>query len=382
MIRAAFVTELPTPYRIPLFERIQDLPGIGVEFLFMAKTESDRSWSVDASGLRRKRFLRGHALEWKGRRSIIYHVNPGIFHALARGRYDVVAIAGYSMFTSQASILWCRLTGTPYLLFGESHHRDVRRGWIRRLKEVLLPQAVRPAAGILATGTLSGEYFRSYGARHVYRFANTPDVDHLRREAAEARERRSATRAALGFGDDDCVFLHVGRLLRVKGVHDAIRAVGALEDPRARFLVVGDGPEDAALREQAEREAPGRVLFAGFRQGRDLFDLYGAADAFVLASSHEPWGVVVGEAMAFGLPVVLSDRIGAAADLLREGENGYGFPVGDVPALAGGLARLVEDPARREGMGRRSDRIMDDWTYETSVQGFADAVREATGRDS
>jgi glycosyltransferase involved in cell wall biosynthesis len=120
----------------------------------------------------------------------------------------------------------------------------------------------------------------------------------------------------------------------------------------------------------------------GSRQGRDLFDLYGAADAFVLASSHEPWGVVVGEAMAFGLPVVLSDRIGAAADLLREGENGYGFPVGDVPALAGGLARLVEDPARREGMGRRSDRIMDDWTYETSVQGFADAVREATGRDS
>jgi glycosyltransferase involved in cell wall biosynthesis len=379
MIRVAFVTELPTPYRIPLFERIQDLEDVRVEFLFMTRSESDRSWTVDVSGLRHKRFLRGHALEWKGKRSIIYHVNPGIFHALRTGRYDVVTIAGYSMFTSQASLIWCRWTGTPYLLFGESHHQDRRAGWVRWIKGRVLPAVVRPAAGILATGTLSTEYFVSYGAdpERVYRFANTPDVERLREENAKARPRRAATLARLGIPESACVLLFVGRLIEVKGVADLVRAAASLDPESARVLVVGDGPEDASLRALADRVAPGRVVFAGFREGQDLTDLYGAADVFVLPSHHEPWGVVVGEAMACGLPVVLSDRIGAGTDLLEEGRNGYGFPSGDVAALGDALGRMVADSERREAMGAASNAIMDDWTYDASVRGFERAVRQA-----
>jgi glycosyltransferase involved in cell wall biosynthesis len=378
MIRVAFITELPTPYRVPLFERIQDLPETRVDFLFMARSESDRSWSVDVSRLRRKTFMRGHVLEWKGKRSILYHINPAIFTELRRGAYDVVAIAGYSMFTSQASIVWCRMTGTPYLLFGESHHRDARKAWVKKLKDWLLPKIVRPAAGILATGTLSGDYFRSYGAARVYRFANTPDVEALRAEAAAARHRRDEVRAELGIPGDACAILHVGRLIAVKAVDDLIRATGRLGSP-VRLVVVGDGPEHEALVEVADREAAGRVIFAGFQQGRDLAEIFQAADVFALASHHEPWGVVVGEAMAHGLPVVLSDRVGAAADLLRDGENGRGFPCGDVDALTAALEAVATDPDRRR-LGEASDRIMDGWTYETSVKDFDRAVREAARR--
>jgi len=384
MTRVAFVTELPTPYRVPLFERIQDLDGIEVEFLFMARTESDRSWTVDVSGLRRKRFLRGHVFEWKGKRSILYHVNPSIFHDLAHGGYDVVSIAGYSMFTSQASILWCRLTGTPYLLFGESHHQDRRREWVKRVKGFVLPRIVRPAAGILATGTLSGEYFRSYGADpdRIYRFANTPDVDRIRAECAALESRRDEIRAALSLDRDSCAFLYVGRLIDVKGVADLVRAAARLDPAKARVVVVGDGPQADDLAALAEREAPGRVHFAGFRQGAELMEYYAAADAFVLPSYHEPWGVVVGEAMAAGLPVILSDRIGAATDLLRDGENGRSFPARDVSALENALLDVASSGERRAEMARRSDEIIDGWTYETSVRDFERAVRKASGRSA
>jgi glycosyltransferase involved in cell wall biosynthesis len=250
---------------------------------------------------------------------------------------------------------------------------------VRRVKSFVLPTVVRPAAGILATGTLSADYFRSYGAEpgRIHRFANTPDVERLREETDLARPRRGEVLKGLGIPESVCALLFVGRLIGVKGVADLVNAAADLDPETARIIVVGDGPEDASLRELANRVAPGRIEFAGFKQGQDLTDLYAAADVFVLPSHHEPWGVVVGEAMACGLPVILSDRIGAGTDLLDEGVNGYGFPAGDVKALATALTRIVENSTRRVEMGAASNAIMDGWTYDTSVRGFERAVMQA-----
>ena len=107
---------------------------------------------------------------------------------------------------------------------------------------------------------------------------------------------------------------------------------------------------------------------------------HAAADLFVLPSRHEPWGVVVNEALAAGLPVVLSDRVGAAADLLVDGENGRLVPAGDAVALANALEDLCRDPQGRQAAGEASRRIVADWGYGPSVEGFERAVRRAAGR--
>src|SRR5262249_17746437 len=99
-----------------------------------------------------------------------------------------------------------------------------------------------------------------------------------------------------------------------------------------------------------------------------------------LLSLHEPWGVVVNEAAASGLPLVLSDRVGAAYDLLAEGENGFVVPAGDVAAAASALRRLAIDPDLRRHAGLRSREIVCGWGYEPSVESFVAAVREATSR--
>src|SRR6185295_13276085 len=100
------------------------------------------------------------------------------------------------------------------------------------------------------------------------------------------------------------------------------------------LVLVGDGPESKSLRELASARNLRRVRFAGSREPSELPGIYAAADLFVLPSRHEPWGVVVNEAMAAGLPVVLSDRVGAAPDLLVDGANGRLFPAGDAGRLA------------------------------------------------
>ena len=120
-----------------------------------------------------------------------------------------------------------------------------------------------------------------------------------------------------------------------------------------------------------------RLVLAGDVEWERIVELYVAADVFALLSEREPWAVVVNEAAACGLPLVLSDRVGAAHDLLRDGENGTLVPAGDVGAAAAALRALAADPELRRAQGERSRELARDWGYGPSVEGFLDAVREA-----
>jgi glycosyltransferase involved in cell wall biosynthesis len=118
-------------------------------------------------------------------------------------------------------------------------------------------------------------------------------------------------------------------------------------------------------------------VFAGDIEWEKLVEVYVAADVFALLSEREPWAVVVNEAAACGLPLVLSDRVGAAHDLLVEGENGFLVPAGDVDAAARALRALASNAALRETQGTRSRELARDWGYGPSVEGLQAAVREA-----
>jgi glycosyltransferase involved in cell wall biosynthesis len=118
------------------------------------------------------------------------------------------------------------------------------------------------------------------------------------------------------------------------------------------------------------------VTFTGFLAHERLLEAYAAADVFALLSARETWGVVVNEAAAAGLPLVLTDAVGAAADLLESGENGELVPVGDALETAAALARLAADPALRARYGRRSREIVSAWGYDESVSALAALVDE------
>src|SRR5438876_1583427 len=128
------------------------------------------------------------------------------------------------------------------------------------------------------------------------------------------------------------------------------------------------------------RELGVRLHLSGDLSGRQVAEAYAAADVFALLSSRETWGVVVNEAAASGLPLVLSDQVGAAHDLLRDGENGLLVQAGDVAGAAAALRRLASDVELRQTMGRRSRELVRGWSYEPSVEGFVAAVREAISR--
>ena len=157
-----------------------------------------------------------------------------------------------------------------------------------------------------------------------------------------------------------------------------VRAVAEAGDPRLVLVLAGDGGERSRLEELA-RKTGVRLVLTGDVEWDRIAELYVAADVFALLSEREPWAVVVNEAAACGLPLVLSDRVGAAHDLLRDGENGSLVAAGDVEAASKALRALAEDAALRRAQGERSRELARDWGYGPSVDGFLEAVREAVG---
>jgi glycosyltransferase involved in cell wall biosynthesis len=339
-----------------------------------------RSWEVAPS--HRAVFLRGRRVP--GLRRLLRHeypVTPGILRLLRDERPDVVVATGWSTFASQVAIAWARRHRVPYLLLVSSHDDDPRPGWRRSVRGAVVPRVVGAAAGALVLGSRSRASLVASGAEPetIRVFANTIDVAAWGGRTDALAARRDELRSTVGAAPADVVVLSVARLAPEKGLVTLVRAVGSAGAPELLLVVAGDGPERDRLATEAQR-AEVRLTLLGDVAWERLPEVYAAADVFALLSTSEPWGVVVNEAMATGLPVVLSESVGAAPDLLEDGGNGFLVPPGDAAAAGAALARLAADPTLRSAMGRRSRELVRAYDYASSVEAFVTAVREAAAR--
>jgi len=362
-VRVAFVTGEPTPYRIPHLRALAARPELELTVLYAAATVQRRTWRLEHD---EAVYLDGPKLPLSRILHHDYALTPGIWGELERGRFQLVVVGGWSLMATQLAIAWSRRRRVPYVLMSDNHLLEPRPGWVRAVKRAVLPRLVPQAAAWLVPGSLARDHIVAYGARpeRTLVFPLTIDV-------AGFGARVDALRAARTAGGE-VVVLHVGRLIAHKAVEVLVRAAAAAG---VRLHVVGDGPERQALEALASSLSTD-VTFSGELAGDELAAAYAAADVFALASRRETWGVVVNEAAAAGLPLVLSDAVGAAGDLLRDGENGVLVPPGDMAQLAAALRRLAADPELRRRMGSRSRELVAGWGYESSVDAFVRLAQE------
>lgn len=378
-LKVALITPNPTPYRTPFFRCLARRHEVELTVFFLTRGSATRPWHVELGGFRHE-FLREYSLPAGGKDKARYRINPEIIDRLRYGHFDAVAIAGYNHFTTQAAILYCTFTRTPWCLMSESHVRKERSAWKVALKNLLLRPLLSRMGAAMVTGTLAGRYMESFGvpADAIFTVANTPDVARLMRISEELAPRREALREKLGIAGRRAV-LFVGRMLEEKGLavlFDAYALASGERDDLA-LVIAGDGARREAYEKRSADEGLPEVKFLGFVQQDELSEVYAACDVFVLPSLVEPWGVVVNEAMAAGLPVILSDQVGASADLAAEGENGYVVPAGDAATLSAKILQILGDQERQSAMGRRSREIIAGWDYAASADNFIAAVRRA-----
>lgn len=286
---------------------------------------------------------------------------------------EVVAIAGYSEAGMRAAASWAKRHNRAIVMMGDSTERDLPRTWYREW--IKWAWISRHADTAFVAGTRAKQYLEKLGVAGDKIWLGYDVVDNTYFAEEVAKIRAAESRASAPHFLVVCRHVPEKNLSRFLEGYAKYRATA----PAPWGLVLaGDGVLNANLKAQAEALGLHDICWPGFVYVNDLPRLYAAASAFVLPSTQEPWGLVVNEAMAAGLPVLVSDYCGSAPDLVRDGENGFIFDPVSADAIAAALERMSAIPReRRDEMGRCSQAIISGYTPETWAANLRDAMMAA-----
>lgn len=304
---------------------------------------------------------------------------PGIGQVVRQGQFDAFLVNGWYTKSYLQAIVACWRTGTPLLVRGDSHLDTPRPGLVRAAKEIAYRAFIPRFDGYLVVGQRARDYYLHYGADPA-RFHFVPhfvDAGFFRSHASAADV--AAVRGAIGCGPESLVLLFAGKFIAEKRPADVVRAAAHLAERTVRdvhVVMVGAGPLADEVRAEAARLGI-RASFPGFQNQTEMPAWYAAADVLVLPSVSETWGLVVNEAMACGIPAVVSDAVGCAPDLIRQGETGGTFPVGDAAKAASSIERLLPQLGT-DALAAALDQTTTTYSLETAVDGIMEAVESVS----
>ena len=397
-VRLAYLVSHPIQYQAPLLRRIAQEPDIDLTVFFGSdfslRSYQDEGFGVDVKwdvplldGYRHK-FL--PAIRDNGTQTVTTPLNYGIFSEL-RGRngepgFDLLWTHGYNMINALHGMLAAKALGIPVLVRADVWLRDRSRSGPKLLLKKLFFQSLKNmVAGVLPVGTLNAEYWQHYLSEEVPLFLMPYAVDnsYFQRRSREAATTREELRKELRLDAGRPVILFASKLQHRKHCSDLLDAYAHLlndetDQPRPYLLIVGDGEERAALEEKARSSGLADIRFCGFRNQSELPRFFDLSSVFVLPARHEPWGLVVNEAMNAARPVVLSDDIGCQPDLITDGIEGFVFPVGDVTALTEALRRVLATPETATQMGQRALDRINHWSFEEDILALRQAIAQLT----
>lgn len=351
-----FVTSIPSPYQFDFFNALEVLAPGSFSVIFSAAQEIDRQYY----DVPEEFSFRAMILSRKTRRfGKDFHRSAGLKAALRESSAESVIVGGnYFMPDARTARSHCLRRGKQFFFWGENPFKRQEMGPKRWVKERYLKWFFGPASGVIGIGEVaSKEYERLCKRARGVSIPYSPDLNSLLSPSAELRVAAEELRVARGCKPTVSI-LYVGSLIPRKDPITLLKSFEflATKYPEVQLQIVGEGQLQSELKARvSENGLAERVMFLGFLRDDELRAAYLAADLFVLPTvGHEGWGVVIQEAMAAGLPVIASSRVGAAEDLLKSGHGGRLFDPGSVESLIGLLTELIENDELRTELGRRA----------------------------
>ena len=332
MKKVLFITNYPSPYRVAFFDRLGQELDTTVLYADRIEKKTHRSadWFVSGQG-------HCHTVQLTKRLATFgsHDLCTDVIGWLKKP-WDHIVLCGYSSPTVILAMLYLRLRRIPFWM-------EVDGGLVRqdtpmryRIKRFL----VGSAFAYLSSGRATTDYLVHYGARREtvreYPFTSLYEKDIP--EQPVTPERKQALRQELGL-EDGKIILSIGQFIHRKGFDVLLKAAASLQKD-AHIYIVGGEPTEEYLTMCSDLGLS-NVHFLGFMKKEKLVNYYQAADLFVLPTREDIWGLVINEAMAFGLPVITTDKCVAGLELVEDGVSGYIVPVGDVDALADRMNALL-----------------------------------------
>lgn len=325
MKRVLFITNYAAPYKVQFYDELSRYFDVTVVFSDKIEDQKHRTseWFTKGNGGFHSVQLTRCVGTLKGE-NICIDVMEWI-----RKPWDVIVICGYASPTMMIAMAYLRMKRIPFWL-------EVDGGLVRQdsaaayaVKRML----VGSASAYLSSGKATTDYLVHYGAKREtvreYPFSSLFERDILKIPVSEAEKKE--LKQELGLKDGKTI-LSIGQFIHRKGFDVLLQAAASLDAGADVYIVGGQPPEEYLS--MCSDLGLGNVHFLGFMKKDKLVKYYQAADLFVLPTREDIWGLVVNEAMAFGLPVVTTDRCVAGLELVENGVTGYIVPVGDAQKLA------------------------------------------------
>lgn len=362
-VKVAIVTNIPTPYRLPVFEILAGMHDIHLKVIYCSEREPDREWDLapnayEAVYLNERFYTFGDKF---------IHANPDVFWALRRFKPDVVIGTGFNP-THLVAFLYSRISGCAFVpmtdgtLLSERTLSYTHR-WIRQ-------RIYRRSKAFIAASDGGFDLYEAYGleTRKIFK-------SHLcTNNTAFFNEPKTEKKYDLIFS---------GRFGELKNPSFAIyvaKAVALKLGKKVSLAFVGAGPLDCVLREEAKRQSEWvNAEFLGFARQAELPAIYHMARIMLFPTLADVWGVVANEALAAGVPVIVSPVAGCVPELVRHGISGFVLPL-EIDLWADAVLSLLNDPSLCGEMGMAGKKIVNDYSYHNAAIGIANAVHTAVDK--
>lgn len=378
----------PIQYFSPLWQELSSRDGVKLKVFYYSKqsvvpTMDERfgvrvAWDVDMLGGYESEFLPRRwpttdplDCTWKG-------INSGIAMALDGG-WDVAFVSGYAHLNNWAVAMMAKRRGIKLLSFSDTSVLTIRRdNFIKRAAKRFF---VRTVDSWLVAGDHAKAYIEHNGgeSQKIFICPFVVNVNRYRSAISSATAADlDAVRKQYNIPAGKKLIMFCGKIIPLKEPLDLVNAVKAINRDDVISVFVGDGQ----MRKQVEQAGGDKVVVCGFVNQKQLPVLLSLGQMLVLPSSHEQYGIVSGEALCVGLPVIVSDRCGCwgPSGAVRDGVSGFVYPVGDVSALAGKITRLLDDEPLRKSMIDAGRQIADGFSQSHAADTFLAAAEAAVVR--
>ena len=359
MKKILFITNIPAPYRVDFFNELGKYVGLTV--LFEAKSANNQkihfNWNLDTVKNFKAVFLsEGDCYEKQ--------VNWSILPFLKRNHFNEIIITNYANFTEMAALLYLKVHHIPYYMETDGGRIKADEN---RIKKAFKKFLISGAKGYFSPSAGADDYLTYYGADRTkicrYPFTSLKQSDLLKRPLTE--KEKKYWKSKLGVTEPKMV-LGVGRFIPLKHWNDLIQAAATLSGQVGVYLVGGKATQEYLnLMNKLHLK---HVHFVDFQTKEGTAAYYKAADLFVLPSSGEAWGLVINEAMGYGLPVITTDQCVAGLALVENGKNGYIVPVGDTSQIAKHIHEILDHPEIQSAMSKESLRRIQPYTIENMTK--------------
>lgn len=371
--RIMLVTNIPNPYRIPLFNQLNSkLQGMDLELkvVFGAKGYERRKWDIDLEDCQFDfEILKSRKLKLGAAERIMFSYK-GLLRAINRYEPEIIIIIGYSLGTFKL-FLRSFFKKTKYIIWSGSVSKEGRNDTFLRIcyRKLLIARAV----GFVAYGQKAKDYLISLGAPEdrIQIAINTVDTEFFRVETEKLRSR--------SVGNNSPRHLtYIGYLEPRKNVMRILEVVKLLNRQRNDFVlaIIGDGSDKKRLTDFADQNGLNNVVsFHGFKQKDELPEFLAKSSCFLFQTDFDIWGLVLNEAMAAGIPCISSINAGATNDLIIEGKTGFALDFAHRQDVLEKINLILDDPQLAETLGTNAQKHIEEHaSIEKSASGFVKAI--------